>query len=120
MRVAYHAHYLVWFEIGRTELMRELGLCYGELEEGDGIYFPLREVGARYHVSARYDDVLDVCTELKSVGGASMRFEYRVLLRKDERLLACGFTEHAAVGGDGRPRRIPGEMRRKLAGGTAG
>ena len=115
MRVAYHAHYLVWFEIGRTELMRGLGFCYGELEERDGIYFPLREVGARYHAPARYDDVLDVCTELKSVGGASMRFEYRVLHREDELLLATGFSEHAAVGKDGRPRRLPDELRRRLA-----
>jgi acyl-CoA thioester hydrolase len=116
MRVAYHAHYLVWFEIGRTELMRELGCDYGTLEDGEGIFFPLRECGVRYHASARYDEVLDLRTTLTSTGGASMRFEYRLLDASDGRLLATGFTEHAAVNDEGRPRRIPAELRRRLAG----
>ena len=119
MRVVYHAHYLVWFEIGRTELMRGLDCCYGELEEREDLFFPLREVGARYHAPARYDDVLEVCTALKTVGGASMRFEYRVLHRDEGRLLASGFTEHAAVDGAGRPRRLPAELRRRLTSGAA-
>jgi acyl-CoA thioester hydrolase len=116
MRVAYHAHYLVWFEIGRTELMRELGCDYGTLEEGEGIFFPLRECGVHFHASARYDEVLDLRTTLTSTGGASMRFEYRLLHASDGRLLATGFTEHAAVNEEGRPRRIPAELRRRLAG----
>jgi acyl-CoA thioester hydrolase len=115
MRVVYHAHYLVWFEIGRTELMRELGCRYGEVEEREGIYFPLREIGARYHAPARYDDVLEIHTGLRSVGGASMRFEYRLTHREDGCLLASGFTEHAAVGENGRPRRLPEELRRRLS-----
>jgi acyl-CoA thioester hydrolase len=119
MRVAYHAHYLAWFEIGRTELMRELGCDYAALEERDGLFFPLREVGARYRAPARYDDVLDIRTSLRSMGGASMRFEYRVLRRDEGRLLATGFTEHAAVGEDGRPRRLPAELRRRLGSGAA-
>ena len=56
MGVAYHAHYLSWFEMGRTELMREMGCSYGELEDRRGIFFPVREVGTRYRVSARYDE----------------------------------------------------------------
>lgn len=117
MDVVYHTHYLVWFEIGRTELMRELGCDYGSLEDANGIYFPLREVGARYHAPARYDDVLDVHTVLSSVGGASVRFDYKVLRRRESRLLVTGFTQHAAVGAEGRPRRLPPEVRRRLTAG---
>ena len=116
MQVAYHAHYLVWFELGRTELMRSIGCPYGELEQRHGVFFPVREVGARYRASARYDDVLTVCTRLASIGGAHVRFEYRVFREHDERLLATGFTEHAAVGPEGRPMRLPADMRRRLEG----
>ena len=69
MNVVYHAHYLVWFEIGRTELLRDLGCSYASLEADQGLYLPLREIGARYHAPARYDDRLSVHTRLTSVGG---------------------------------------------------
>ncbi len=116
MGVVYHAHYLEWFEMGRTELMRDLGCTYADLEQHSGVFFPVREAGARYHVSARYDDVLAVATTLTQLGGASVRFDYRILRGDPEVVLATGFTEHAAVGRDGRPVRIPAEVRTKLAG----
>lgn len=119
MNVAYHAHYLVWFEIGRTELMRDLGCDYAVLEERDGIFFPLREVGARYRVPARYDDVLDVHTVLATLGGASVRFEYRIVRRADGAELATGFSEHAAVGRNGRPLRLPEALGQRLAAGRS-
>jgi acyl-CoA thioester hydrolase len=116
MRVAYHAHYLVWFEIGRTELMRALGCAYGELEDRDGIAFPLTEVGARYLAPARYDDLLDVHTRLVEVGAVRVRFEYQVVRPSDGKVLATGHTEHAALARDGRPRRMPAELRARLEG----
>ena len=116
MNVVYHAHYLVWFELGRTELMREQGCTYAELEDRDGVFFPLIEVGARYHAPARYDDRLVVRTRLASLGAARVRFDYSVVRESDETLLASGFTEHAAVGREGRPIRMPRELRRRLAG----
>ncbi len=115
MQVAYHGHYLVWFELGRTELMRGLGCPYSELEERLGISFPVTEVGARYHASARYDDLLDVHTELAAVGGVRVRFDYRVVRPADHRLIAHGFTEHAAVNRVGKPTRLPAELRLRLA-----
>lgn len=115
MQVAYHGHYLVWFELGRTELMRELGCPYSELEAFSGISFPVTEVGARYHASARYDDWLDVHTQLTSVGGVRVRFDYRVVRPADRRLLADGFTEHAAVNREGKPTRLSVELRQRLA-----
>ncbi len=120
MGVAYHAHYLVWFELGRTELMRELGCPYGELEDRAAIFFPVIEVGVRYLASARYDEELEVRTRLVSSGLARVRFEYRLIRPDPERVLATGFTEHAAVGPDGRPLRMPSELRKRLRPGGAG
>lgn len=114
MGVAYHAHYLVWFELGRTELLREIACAYGELEDGDGIYFPVVRAEARYLEPARYDDVLEVSTKLTRVGGASVRFDYEIARQGSPEPLATGFTEHAAVGRDGRLTRLPGELRRRL------
>jgi acyl-CoA thioester hydrolase len=119
MAVAYHGHYLAWYEMGRTELMRELGCAYGELERRDGIFFPVVEVGSRYLVPARYDDLLQVHTRLAHVGGARVRFEYELIRESDGRSLATGFTEHAAVGAEGRPVRMPAELRRRLRSGLA-
>jgi acyl-CoA thioester hydrolase len=114
MGVAYHAHYLVWFGLGRTELMRELGCDYGGLERQHGLFFPLVELGARYLAPARYDDVLEVATRLTAVRGARLRFDYRLHRTGGATLLARGFTEHAAVGRDGRATRIPSWLRGRL------
>ena len=119
MGVVYHAHYLVWFELGRTELMRGLGATYGKLEDEQGIAFPVISAGARYRSPARYDELLTVHTTLVEVGRARVRFEYRILRDEDEKLLVEGFTEHATVGPGGRPTRIPEDLRRKLESGEA-
>jgi len=118
MNVAYHGHYLVWFEIGRTELMRELGCDYGKLEERDGVYFPLRSVSAHYRVSARYDDELEVESRIVKVGGASVDFEYRVHRVEDRVLIATGATGHAAITREGRLCRLPQWVRDRLSGGS--
>ena len=115
MGVAYHANYLVWFELGRTELMREIGCTYGELEDRESIFFPVIEVGTHYRASARYDEELEVRTRIVSVGAARVRFEYRLVRPAQDVLLATGFTEHAAVGKDGRPVRLPRALRERLA-----
>lgn len=119
MGVVYHAHYLVWFELGRTELMRSLGATYGKLEEEQGISFPVIALSARYRASARYDELLTVHTRLVEVGRVRVRFEYRILREEDGRLLVDGSTEHATVGPNGRPRRMPEELRRRLEVGEA-
>lgn len=119
MGVAYHGHYLAWFEMGRTELMRELGCAYGELEQREGIFFPVVAAGSRYLVPARYDDVLQVHTRLAHVGGARVKFEYALTRNSDGRLLATGFTEHAAVGEAGSPIKMPAALRERLRSGVA-
>ena len=114
MGVAYHAHYFVWFEMARTELMRQSGCAYKDLEDRDGLLFPVIRAEARYHASARYDDRLVVDARLVSVGGVRVRFEYELSERDGEKLLATGYTEHASVGRDGRPKRLPESLRRRL------
>jgi acyl-CoA thioester hydrolase len=111
MGVAYHAHYLTWFELGRTELMRRAGWPYARLEQNDGLYFPVIEAQARYHAPARYDDELSVRTRVGRVGGARVRFDYRITHASTERLLASGFTVHAVVTRSGRPGRLPVRIR---------
>lgn len=118
MGVVHHSHYLVWFEIGRTELMRELGCPYAALERDDGVFFPVIEAHARYRASARYDERVRVRTRMTGVRRTRVRFEYRVLDEARERVLAEGFTEHAAVDGDGRPRRMPARILERLAAAT--
>lgn len=120
MGVAHHTHYLVWFELGRTELMREAGCAYGELEESEGMLFPVAEIGARYLDPARYDEEVSITTRLVSARGARVRFEYAVERAANGDPLATGFTVHAAVGRDGRPRRLPSWLLARLAGRTGG
>ncbi len=113
---AHHASYVVWFELGRTELLRDLGCPYGEIEDREGIRFPVAELAASYRRPAVYDEELRITTRLASARGARIRFEYTVERESSGAPLATGFTVHAAVGRDRRPRRIPDWLARKLEG----
>jgi acyl-CoA thioester hydrolase len=115
MGVAHHTHYLVWFELGRTELMREAGCAYGELEDDSGVFFPVVEAAAAYKASARYDEVLEIETRLTAAEGVRVRFDYVVRRVEDGRVLATGHTVHASCGKDGRPVRLPDTVRGRLA-----
>jgi acyl-CoA thioester hydrolase len=105
MGVAYHANYLVWFEVGRTALLEELGYPYAKLEE-DGIILPVAECHVRYKAPARYDDRLlihSTCTELR---GVSMILSYKIENKKTGALLAEGWTKHAIVDRNMKPVKI--------------
>ena len=114
MGIAHHAEYFAWFEVGRTDLLRECGMTYRELE-ADGLRLPVIEAAARYLKPAYYDDVLEVRTELTTLRGARVAFAYEVRRDGTEGPLATGSTEHAAVDPRGRPRRLPESLRRSLA-----
>ncbi len=114
MGVAHHMYYLTWFEIGRTELMREAGVPYAEVE-ASGLMFPVIEAGARYRRPAVYDEEIEIRTSIAALDGPRVRFGYRVLRPRTGAVLAEGFTVHAAVGRDGRPRRVPEQLRTALA-----
>jgi len=111
MGVAWHGHYLAWFEMGRTEWMRAAGCAYGEVEDRAGIFFPVVRCGARFRASARYDERLNIRTQLARLGGVKVRFEYEVLRAGANAPLATGFTEHGAVDRAGKPCRIPQALR---------
>ena len=114
MGVAHHTHYFVWFELGRTELMRQAGCAYGALED-EGVFFPVIEAGAEYRSPARYDELLEIETHLTTVEGVRVRFDYVVRGATDARVLAKGYTVHASCGRDGRPTRLPESLRARLA-----
>ncbi len=113
MGVVYHANYLIYFELGRTELMRGLGLAYSECETG-GVRLPVTEAHVRFIAGARYDEELAIGTRITSVSAVRVRFDYVVKSRQDDRLVAEGHTVLASLGENGRPRRFPPEVRKLL------
>jgi acyl-CoA thioester hydrolase len=114
MGVVYYANHLRWFEIGRTEFLRELGLPYS-LIEARGLHFPVTEVSCRYIQPARYDDTLLIETELKSLKRATLVFAYTISRIDDRAALAAGWTQHACVTSAGEVARIPPEFASRLA-----
>jgi acyl-CoA thioester hydrolase len=115
MGVVYYANYLRWFERGRSELLRQLGLPYQSIEE-QGFHFPVTEVSCRYLNSARYDDVISIQTQLTAIRKASLNFSYTILKEIDNSLLAVGSTKHACIGADRRIARIPSAWAKRFAG----
>jgi len=113
MGVAWHGSYFAWFEVGRTDLLRDRGMTYRELERQD-LFLPVIEARASYARPARYDDALEIHTRVASHSGARVAFEYEVRLDAAAAPLATGFTAHAAVDGRGKPRRLPPDLRRLL------
>ena len=113
MGVAYHGGYFAWFEVGRTDLLRNRGMTYKELEAQD-LHLPVIEAGARYLRPVLYDDLIEVRTRVAEFSGARVRFEYELHREGTEGPLATAFTAHAAVDGRGRPRRMPPALRSLL------
>jgi acyl-CoA thioester hydrolase len=113
MGIVYYSHYLRWFEMGRTELMRSLGITYKEMES-QGTYLPVSEVFCRYLVSAKYDDVLIIETSVDFLKRASIQFAYRILRKADAVHLVTGTTLHAFVDREGRIVRVPSSLEGKL------
>ncbi|WP_074011016.1 acyl-CoA thioesterase [Numidum massiliense] len=95
MGVVYHSNYFVWFEVGRTALIRERGSSYRELEE-KGIVLPVIEANCQYKAPARFEDVIRIETSVGELTPAKVRFDYRVV-RDDGKLLAVGHTLHMWV-----------------------
>lgn len=115
MGIAHHTAYLVWFEAGRTEYTRTMGMAYREVERG-GTRLVVVEAHCRYHRPARYDDVLIVRTTIRELTKATVTFGYDVRRKDDDRLLVEGHTTHAATDAAGRVRRIPDAVRSVLGG----
>jgi acyl-CoA thioester hydrolase len=107
MGVVYHANYLVWFEVGRVELLRQRGMTYRDIELEEGCGLAVVEVAARYKVPARYDDELTIETRVVMARGPVVKFAYRILRVVDGVLLCEGETMHVVVGRDMKRRALP-------------
>jgi len=114
MGVAYYGSYFAWLEVGRVEMLRELGFTYAELEEG-GVLLPVAETQCKYHTPARYDEELIVRTSIAEVGKGSVVFTTEIRGLADDRLVAKGRTKLGCVNADGRPSRLPAALLATLA-----
>jgi acyl-CoA thioester hydrolase len=107
MGVAHHSVFPVWFEIARTELLRQQGLVYRDLE-ASGVLFVVIDMSVRFRRPALYDDELAIAVVQRPAAGVRVVHDYRVL--RGGQLLAEGSTTLACLDGNRRPRRIPAAM----------
>lgn len=115
MGVVYHANYLVWFEIGRTEFCRARGFAYREMEENDRAFLVVAESYCRYKAPAYYDDELIVRTHVTELRRRSVRFGYEVVRLSDDTIIAEGETGHVVTDTNGRVISMPEHYRTALA-----
>ena len=107
MGVVYHANHFVWFEVGRVELLRQLGFSYREMEAEDRCFIAVVDARCRYRAPALYDDEVVVRTYLKNVRESLIHFAYELLRASDGTLLAEGETTHIVTDRNMRTRTIP-------------
>ena len=113
MGIVYHTNYIRWFEMGRTELCREIGLVYKDIED-NGYALPLTQVFCHYYLPASYDDLILLETDIAFVKRASMKFFYRIWDENHKKILSDGYTVHACTDRNGRIVRIPSFINDKL------
>jgi acyl-CoA thioester hydrolase len=97
MGVVYHSNFIVWFEVGRVELLRQIGFRYRDLEREHDCHIAVADVQCRYKSPAYYDDELVIRTQLKNMRGSMLVFHYEVVRPEDNTLLAEGETAHIVV-----------------------
>jgi acyl-CoA thioester hydrolase len=114
MGVVYYANYLVWFEVGRADLLRSLGWSYREMEQA-GVSLPVIEAHCTYQRPARYDDEIEIRTQGRLLSPVRMEFDYEVIKVQDGTVAATGKTVHAALDPAGRPCRLPARVREVFA-----
>jgi acyl-CoA thioester hydrolase len=107
MGVVYHSNYFIWFEVGRVELLRQLGFSYRDMEQADGCFIAVVDARCRYKAPARYDDEVIVRTHLKNVRESLVHFGYELLRAGDDLLLAEGETTHIVTDAQMKVRTIP-------------
>jgi len=94
MGVVYHANHFIWFEIGRVDLMRQLGFTYRDMERDHGCFIPVVDARCRYKAPAHYDDEIIVRTHLRNVRESMIHFGYELVRASDDQVLAEGETMH--------------------------
>jgi len=113
MGVVYHSNYFLYFEVGRTDYMRQIGLPYRDMEAA-GAHMVVVETSARFRAPARYDDVLVIETRPVQVTAVRVTFEYRIRREGETEVLVEGSTVLACLGDDMRPRRLPPALEDRL------
>ena len=113
MGVVYHAEYLVWCEMGRTEYMRQLGTSYASIERS-GTLLVVADVSIRYHAPARYDEIVRVETTLSDVRSRALTFDYVIFHANDGARLVTARTLLVSLDRAGRPVPLPIEVRAEL------
>jgi acyl-CoA thioester hydrolase len=111
MGVVYHSNFFVWFEVGRVELIRALGISYREMEEQSDSHIVVVEAKCNYKRPARYDDLLRIRTRILDSRTRLIRFGYEVFHAGSGELLATGETTHVVCDGQGRPKTLPDRFR---------
>jgi acyl-CoA thioester hydrolase len=111
MGVVYYANYYIYFEIGRVEHMRQLGVSYREMEIQDDSFIMVAESNCRYRRPAKYDDVLIIRTRVAEARRRTIRFAYEILNGATSELLSTGETLHVICDGQGRPKALPDKYR---------
>ena len=107
MGVVYHSNYIVWFEVGRVEMLRQLGFTYRDMELLDDIHIAVADVHCRYKAPAKYDDLLTIRTRLVNVRGSILHFSYEIVRSDDGKTLAEGETVHIVVNSEFRRIHLP-------------
>jgi acyl-CoA thioester hydrolase len=97
MNVVYHSNYVIYFEVGRVEFMRQLGITYREMEVEDQLHLPVVEVRCRFKAPARYDDELIIRTYIARIRSSLIQFQYQIVRGDDGALLAEGESTHVSV-----------------------
>jgi len=115
MGVVYYANYYIYFEIGRVEYMRNLGIDYKRMEIEDDSFIVVGESKCRYRRPARYDDLLRILTRVLSVKRRTIHFGYEIVRDETGELLAAGETIHVVCGTNGKPKALPEKYRSILA-----
>ena len=113
MGIVYYANFLVYFEMGRTEYLRNLGLPYSTLEK-EQIYFPVTEAHCRFRSPARYDDMLIIRTWISGLKHATLEFHHNIIREGDNTLIVEGVTKLACLNANRKPARMPEKLRMLL------
>lgn len=115
MGVVYHSNFIIWFEVGRVELLRKLGFRYRDMESNDDCHIAVADVRCRYKAPAHYDDEIIVRTRLKNMRESLLHFHYEILRADDGSLLAEGETTHIVVNGRFERSQLPEKYRSAFA-----
>jgi acyl-CoA thioester hydrolase len=114
MGVVYHSNYIIWFEVGRVEMLRQLGFTYREMEKQDATHIAVVDVRCRFKAPALYDDCIIVRTCLLNVRDSMLHFGYEIERESDGTLLAEGETVHLVVDAEFKRMTLPDKYRQRF------